>query len=92
MPGGLWAPPPPAPPPSPIATPLYTVTLFHLDGDSYVDMDSVLCNNPAPDINASKAEALQVLKLILGNNSMTIFDTQKNVDSTDGKIVILKPF
>ena len=54
-------------------------------------MDSVLCNNPAPDINASKPEALEILKLILGNNSMTIFDTQKNVDSTDGKIVILKP-
>ena len=57
----------------------------------YVDMDSVLSNNPAPDINASKPEALQILKLILGNNSMTIFDAQKNVDSTDGKIVILKP-
>ena len=54
-------------------------------------MDSVLSNNPAPDINASKPEALEILKLILGNNSMTIFDTQKNVDSTDGKIVILKP-
>ena len=53
-------------------------------------MDSVLSNNPAPDINASKPEALEILKLILGNNSMTIFDTQKNVDSTDGKIVILK--
>ena len=54
-------------------------------------MDSVLSNNPAPDINASKPEALEILKLILGNNSMTTFDTQKNVDSTDGKIVILKP-
>ena len=63
---------------------------FYLDGDAYVDMDSVLSNNPAPDINASKPEALEILKLILGNNSMMIFDTQKNVDSTDGKIVILK--
>ena len=69
----------------------FVVTFFYLDGDMYVDMDSVLSNNPAPDINASKPEALQILKLILGNNSMTIFDAQKNVDSTDGKIVILKP-
>ena len=61
---------------------------FYLDG-AYVDMDSVLCNNPAPDINASKPEAIEILNLILGNNS--IFDTQNNVDSTDGKIVILKP-
>ena len=69
----------------------FVITFFYLDGDMYVDMDSVLSNNPAPDINASKPEALQILKLILGNNSMTIFDAQKNVDSTDGKIVILKP-
>ena len=60
-----------------------------LDGDAnYVDMDSV-GNKPAPFINATNPAALQILKLIEGNHSMTIFDTQKNVDSTDGKTVIL---
>ena len=53
-------------------------------------MDSVV-NKPAPFINATEpAAALQVLRLIEGNHSMTIFDTQKSVDSTDGKAVILK--
>ena len=52
-------------------------------------MDSV-GNKPAPFINATKPAALQILKLIEGNHSMTIFDTQKTVDSTDGKSVILK--
>ena len=68
------------------------MTLFCLlDGNdgNYVDMDSV-GNRPAPFINARKPSALQVLKLIEGNHSMTIFDTQKSVDSTDGKTVILK--
>ena len=51
-------------------------------------MDSV-GNKPAPFINATNPAALQILKLIEGNHSMTIFDTQKNVDSTDGKTVIL---
>ena len=62
-----------------------------VDGDAYnyVDMDSV-GNKSAPFINATKPAALQVLKLIEGNHLMTIFDTQKNVDSTDGKSVILK--
>ena len=66
------------------------MTLFCLvDGDAYLDMDSVV-NKPAPFINATEPAALQILTLIEGNHSMTIFDTQKNVDSTDGKTVILK--
>ena len=64
-------------------------TLFHLDVDSYVDMASVR-NNPAPYINSSKPEALQILNLIEGNASVSMIDTQKNVDSIDGKIVFLK--
>ena len=59
--------------------------------DSYVDMTSVR-NNPAPYMNSSKPEALHILKLIEGNAnaSVPVFDTQKNVNSIDGKIVILK--
>ena len=57
--------------------------------DSYVDMTSVR-NNPAPYMNSSKPEALQILKLIEGNASVPVFDTQKNVNSIDGKIVFLK--
>ena len=64
-------------------------TLFYLDVDSYVDMASVR-NNPAPYINSSKPEALQILSLIEGNASVPMIDTQKNVDSIDGKIVFLK--
>ena len=64
-------------------------TLFYLDVDSYVDMASVR-NNPAPYINSSKPEALQILNLIEGNASVSMIDTQKNVDSIDGKIVFLK--
>ena len=64
-------------------------TLFYLDVDSYVDMASV-SNNPAPYINSSKPEALQILSLIEGNASVPMIDTQKNVDSIDGKIVFLK--
>ena len=65
-------------------------TLFYLDVDSYVDMTSVR-NNPAPYINSSKPEALQILNLIEGNASVSMIDnTQKNVDSIDGKIVFLK--
>ena len=64
-------------------------TLFYLDVDSYVDMASVR-NNPAPYINSSKPEALQILNLIEGNASVPMIDTQKNVDSIDGKIVFLK--
>ena len=67
----------------------FGVTLFYLDVDSYVDMASVR-NNPAPYINSSKPEALQILNLIEGNASVSMIDTQKNVDSIDGKIVFLK--
>ena len=59
-------------------------TLFYLDVDSYVDMTSV-GNNPAPYINSSKPEALQILNLIEGSASVP-----KNGDSIDGKIVFLK--
>jgi hypothetical protein len=43
-------------------------------------------------MNSSKPEALHILKLIEGNAnaSVPVFDTQKNVDSIDGKIVFLK--
>ena len=64
-------------------------TLFYLDVDSYVDMTSVR-NNPAPYIDSSKPEALQILNLIEGNAPVSMIDTQKNVDSIDGKIVFLK--
>ena len=47
-------------------------------------------NNPGPYMNSSKPEALQILKLIEGIASVPVFDTQKNVDSIDGKIVFLK--
>ena len=57
--------------------------------DSYVDMTSVR-NNPAPYMNSSKPEALHILKLIEGNPNASVFDTQKNVDTIDGKIVSLK--
>jgi hypothetical protein len=49
-------------------------------------------NNPAPYMNSSKPEALHILKLIEGNAnaSVPVFNTQKNIDSIDGKIVFLK--
>ena len=51
---------------------------YMVDMDNMVDMDSLL--KPAPFINATKPAALQVLKLIEGNHSLTIFDTQTPAD------------
>ena len=48
----------------------------------YIDVDGAAYNQPPPYVNSSNPEALEVLKLIQGNNLMPTFDTQRSCDST----------